>query len=46
MLHDDVYAGDVTDGDLICVSVVGSGPERGAYVIPVQVAKVIEPAAG
>jgi len=46
MLHDDVYAGEVTDGDLICVSVVGSGPERGAYVIPVQVAKVIEPAAG
>ena len=46
MLHDDVYAGTVANGDLICVSVVGSGPERGAYVVPLRVAKVIEPATG
>jgi 3-oxoacyl-[acyl-carrier-protein] synthase-3 len=46
MLHDDLYAGDVANGDLICVSVVGSGPERGAYVLPLNVAKVIEPATG
>lgn len=44
MLHDDVFAGAVGDGDLICVSVVGSGPERGAFVLPVQIANVIEPA--
>ena len=46
MLHDDLYAGDVANGDLICVSVVGSGPERGAYVLALNVAKVIEPATG
>ena len=46
MLHDDVYAGAVVNGDLICVSVVGSGPERGAYVLPLRVAKVIQPATG
>ena len=46
MLHDDLYAGVVDEGDLVCVSVVGSGPERGAYVVPLRVAKVIEPAAG
>ncbi|GAA1862080.1 3-oxoacyl-[acyl-carrier-protein] synthase III C-terminal domain-containing protein [Asanoa iriomotensis] len=45
MLHDDVYAGEVGAGDLVCVSVVGSGPERGAYVLPVEVGKVVEPAA-
>ena len=46
MLQDDVHAGTVTNGDLICVSVVGSGPERGAYVLPLRVAKGIEPATG
>ncbi|GAA2648603.1 3-oxoacyl-[acyl-carrier-protein] synthase III C-terminal domain-containing protein [Paractinoplanes durhamensis] len=46
MLHDDLYAGDVANDDLICVSVVGSGPERGAYVLPLQVVKVVQPAAG
>ncbi|WP_111649018.1 3-oxoacyl-[acyl-carrier-protein] synthase III C-terminal domain-containing protein [Actinoplanes lutulentus] len=43
MLHDDLYAGEVTNNDLICVSVVGSGPERGAFVLPLQVAKLIQP---
>jgi 3-oxoacyl-[acyl-carrier-protein] synthase III len=46
MLHDDLYAGDVANDDLICVSVVGSGPERGAYVMPLRVAKIVEPASG
>jgi 3-oxoacyl-[acyl-carrier-protein] synthase-3 len=46
MLHDDLYAGDVTTGDLICVSVVGSGPERGAYVLPLNTAKIVQPATG
>ncbi|AGZ38992.1 3-oxoacyl-[acyl-carrier-protein] synthase III C-terminal domain-containing protein [Actinoplanes friuliensis] len=43
MLHDDLYAGEVTNDDLICVSVVGSGPERGAYVLPLRIAKIVEP---
>ncbi|MBB5874160.1 3-oxoacyl-[acyl-carrier-protein] synthase-3 [Allocatelliglobosispora scoriae] len=43
MLHDDLYQGDITDGDLVCASVVGAGPERGAYILPVHIAKVIEP---
>jgi 3-oxoacyl-[acyl-carrier-protein] synthase III len=46
MLHDDLYAGTVANEDLICVSVVGSGPERGAYVLPLRVAKVVAPASG
>ncbi|GIF19619.1 3-oxoacyl-[acyl-carrier-protein] synthase-3 [Actinoplanes tereljensis] len=46
MLHDDLYAGDVANGDLICVSVVGSGPERGAYVLPLNTAKIVQPATG
>ena len=30
MLHDDLFAGHVVEDDLICTSVVGAGPERGA----------------
>ena len=43
MLHDDLRQGDIGDGDLICTSVVGAGPERGAYVVPVRVASVLRP---
>jgi 3-oxoacyl-[acyl-carrier-protein] synthase-3 len=43
MLHDDLYRGDVGPGDLVCVSVVGAGPERGEYVLPVRVCSVLEP---
>jgi 3-oxoacyl-[acyl-carrier-protein] synthase III len=43
MLHDDLHAGDVAADDLVCVSVVGSGPERGAFVAPLRIGKVIEP---
>src|SRR5260370_16969455 len=43
MLHDDLFRGDIADGDLICASVVGAGPERGAYVLPVRIATLIEP---
>jgi 3-oxoacyl-[acyl-carrier-protein] synthase III len=46
MLHDDLYAGDVANGDLICVSVVGSGPERGAYVLRLNTVKIVQPATG
>jgi 3-oxoacyl-[acyl-carrier-protein] synthase III len=38
MLHDDLLRGDVRYGDVICTSVVGAGPERGAYVVPVRIA--------
>jgi 3-oxoacyl-[acyl-carrier-protein] synthase III len=46
MLHDDLYAGAIAHDDLVCVSVVGSGPERGAFVLPLRVGKVVEPATG
>jgi 3-oxoacyl-[acyl-carrier-protein] synthase-3 len=38
MLHDDLLRGEVGAGDTICTSVVGAGPERGAYVVPVRIA--------
>ena len=38
MLHDDLLRGEVGNGDIICTSVVGAGPERGAYVVPVRIA--------
>ena len=37
MLHDDVLAGRVREGQEVCISVVGAGPERGAFVAPVRV---------
>jgi 3-oxoacyl-[acyl-carrier-protein] synthase-3 len=43
MLHGDLFRGDIADGDLICASVVGAGPERGAYVLPVRVTTLMEP---
>jgi 3-oxoacyl-[acyl-carrier-protein] synthase-3 len=38
MLDDDLRAGHVRNGDEVCVSVVGAGPERGAFLLPVNVA--------
>lgn len=35
MLDDDVASGQVLAGEQICVSVVGAGPERGAFILPV-----------
>jgi 3-oxoacyl-[acyl-carrier-protein] synthase-3 len=35
LLDDDLNDGIVTMGDRICISVVGAGPERGAFIIPV-----------
>lgn len=35
LLDDDLKAGIVEMGDRICISVVGAGPERGAFIIPV-----------
>lgn len=38
LLDDDMQAGVITSGDRICISVVGAGPERGAFIIPVMAA--------
>lgn len=35
LMHDDVLAGVVNEGEEVCFSVVGAGPERGAFVLPV-----------
>jgi 3-oxoacyl-[acyl-carrier-protein] synthase III len=35
LLDDDLNAGAVASGDSVCISVVGAGPERGAFIIPV-----------
>jgi 3-oxoacyl-[acyl-carrier-protein] synthase-3 len=37
LLDDDLNAGLLEPGDKICISVVGAGPERGAFIIPVEV---------
>ncbi|GAA3214983.1 3-oxoacyl-[acyl-carrier-protein] synthase III C-terminal domain-containing protein [Actinocorallia longicatena] len=42
LLHEDLMAGTVRRGDLIAVSLVGAGPERGAYYAPVLVPNVEE----
>ncbi|MGW8887766.1 3-oxoacyl-[acyl-carrier-protein] synthase III C-terminal domain-containing protein [Streptomyces sp. NPDC055749] len=34
LLHADQQNGVLADGDLVCLSVVGSGPERGAFLAP------------
>jgi 3-oxoacyl-[acyl-carrier-protein] synthase-3 len=45
MLHDDLATGTVGTGDTVCVSVVGAGPERGAFLLPVAVREVVPNAA-
>jgi 3-oxoacyl-[acyl-carrier-protein] synthase-3 len=44
MLHDDVLTGRVRNGQTICISVVGAGPERGAFLLPlgIQEARAVE----
>ncbi len=37
LLHDDVSSGAVKYGDEICVLVVGAGPERGGFILPVDI---------
>ena len=37
LLHADQEAGSLAGGDLVCFSVVGSGPERGAFLAPLAV---------
>jgi 3-oxoacyl-[acyl-carrier-protein] synthase-3 len=37
MLHDDLRNGTVKSGDSVCISVVGAGPERGAFMLPIAV---------
>ncbi|MEU8673647.1 3-oxoacyl-[acyl-carrier-protein] synthase III C-terminal domain-containing protein [Streptomyces sp. NPDC048560] len=34
LLHADQETGTLAPGDLVCLSVVGSGPERGAFLAP------------
>ncbi|MEV4517900.1 3-oxoacyl-[acyl-carrier-protein] synthase III C-terminal domain-containing protein [Dactylosporangium sp. NPDC049525] len=36
LLHDDIRHHQVTNGDRICINVVGSGPERGALTTTIQ----------
>jgi 3-oxoacyl-[acyl-carrier-protein] synthase-3 len=38
LLDDDIASGALLDGDEICVSVVGAGPERGVLVAGVEIA--------
>jgi 3-oxoacyl-[acyl-carrier-protein] synthase-3 len=45
MLHDDRAAGRLAENDTVCVSVVGAGPERGAFLLPVALAEVVRPGA-
>jgi 3-oxoacyl-[acyl-carrier-protein] synthase-3 len=35
LLDDDLKTGVIEFGDKICISLVGAGPERGAFIIPV-----------
>jgi 3-oxoacyl-[acyl-carrier-protein] synthase III len=42
MLHDDVLAGRVHNGQSICISVVGAGPERGALLLPLGIREARE----
>lgn len=37
LLHEDVMSGMVATGDEVCFSVVGAGPERGAFLAPVRI---------
>jgi 3-oxoacyl-[acyl-carrier-protein] synthase-3 len=36
LLDDDRQAGVLQPGDKVCISVVGAGPERGAFIVPVH----------
>ncbi|MFF1682773.1 3-oxoacyl-[acyl-carrier-protein] synthase III C-terminal domain-containing protein [Streptomyces sp. NPDC058256] len=37
LLHADQVNGNLTYGDRACFSVVGSGPERGAFITPIRI---------
>ncbi|MCP4599377.1 MAG: hypothetical protein GY847_02385 [Proteobacteria bacterium] len=41
LLYEDIEKGIVKEGDTICFSVVGAGPERGAFLIPNKTRKVV-----
>jgi 3-oxoacyl-[acyl-carrier-protein] synthase-3 len=43
MLHDDMAVGRLEPDDTVCVSVVGAGPERGAFLFPVSVEELPAP---
>jgi 3-oxoacyl-[acyl-carrier-protein] synthase-3 len=42
MLHDDLLQGKIKHGDEVCFSVVGAGPERGAFIMPVNVKNILK----
>lgn len=42
MLHDDLLQGAVSFGDEVCFSVVGAGPERGSFIMPAAVEKILK----
>lgn len=42
MLHDDLLQNAVGYGDEVCFSVVGAGPERGGFILPVAVENVLK----
>ncbi|TDD94340.1 3-oxoacyl-[acyl-carrier-protein] synthase III C-terminal domain-containing protein [Actinomadura rubrisoli] len=46
LLHDDMADGRVVNGDRVCLSVVGAGPERGALITHVDIADPVPPRTG
>lgn len=42
LLDEDLHSGAVERGDRVSFCVVGAGPERGAFVLPVNVRNVVE----
>jgi 3-oxoacyl-[acyl-carrier-protein] synthase III len=44
LLNEDLCAGRVQTGDEVCVSVVGAGPERGAFLVRVNLRGDVRPA--
>ncbi|MCZ4121902.1 3-oxoacyl-[acyl-carrier-protein] synthase III C-terminal domain-containing protein [Streptomyces sp. H39-S7] len=44
LLHADQLNGNLAYGDRACFSVVGSGPERGAFITPIRIPALRQPA--
>jgi 3-oxoacyl-[acyl-carrier-protein] synthase-3 len=42
LLHDDLVAGNLEQGDELCFELIGAGPERGAFTLRNRVRKVVE----
>jgi 3-oxoacyl-[acyl-carrier-protein] synthase-3 len=41
MCYADYLNGEIQNGDIACFSVVGAGPERGAFLIPIDIAGTV-----